>query len=233
MKIAICYSGSIRVFLDLIDTHIEHLLSKFDCDVFLETWNVYGNGGHKLKYEALENDIISEEDKNIILDKLKPIDYNFEDYYIMESFFKEEEKKYYEGHPYARNILSMFYKIKKCNEMVLKQDKKYDLVLRLRFDHQFLSDVKFELVTENTLYVNQIGSWNDNIVVDQFFYGCQDVMNKSTKTYDKLDTFFKNGICRTAPEYLFYLSLKEEEIFINKTPINYYILKRAKGEEYH
>ena len=69
MKIAVCYSGSIRVFLDLIDTHIEHLLSKFDCDVFLETWNVYGNGGHKLKYEALENDIISEEDKNIIFDK--------------------------------------------------------------------------------------------------------------------------------------------------------------------
>jgi hypothetical protein len=233
MKIAVCYSGSIRIFTDVIDTHVEYLLSKFDCDVFLETWDIYGYGGHKLKYETTQDDIISEGDKEKILTKIKPLDYNFEDYYLMEKFFKEKEKEYYEGYPYVRNILSMFYKIKKCNDMVLKQNKVYDLVLRLRCDHQFIDDVQFETISENTLYTNELGSWGQQTVVDQFFYGNQDVMNKVTKTYDKLDCFFKNGLIGNAPEYLFYHSLIEDNIFINKKPINYYKLKRAKGQEYH
>ena len=117
--------------------------------------------------------------------------------------------------------------------MVLKQNRKYDLVLRLRFDHQFLSDANFDLPLENTLYTNEIGAWSNDIVVDQFFYGDQNVMNIVTKTYDKLDYFFKNGLVRTAPEHIFYHSLNSDKIIINKTPISYYILTRAKGEEYH
>jgi hypothetical protein len=96
-----------------------------------------------------------------------------------------------------------------------------------------VSDAEFNLPLENVLYTNEMGTWNETIVNDQFFYGNQDVMNVVTKTYDELDYFFKNGFARNAPEYIFYHSLKKNNILISKKPINYYLLKRAKGEEYH
>jgi hypothetical protein len=43
----------------------------------------------------------------------------------------------------------------------------------------------------------------------------------------------RNFLAKTAPEHIFYHSLNEDMIIINKTPISYYMLKRAKGEEYH
>lgn len=233
MKIAVCYSGFIRIFKELVDSHVEHLLSKFDCDVFLDSWNTYGNGGHKLKYEADENDLISEGDIQEIINKINPVEYNFEDYSVMEAYFKDMEKDYYEGHPYARNILSMFYKIKTCNQMVLNQNKVYDAVLRLRCDHQFTDNFNLTELNENTIYTNGVGAWSDQIVNDQFFYGKQEVMTKATSTYDKLDGLYKRGHLRAAPEYLFYLSLIENGLIIDKKPINYYKLIRAKGQEYH
>lgn len=233
MKIAVCYSGFIRIFKDLIDNHIEYLLSNFDCDVFLDTWNVYGNGGHTLKYESSENDTITNFDIENIVSKINPINYNFEDYFNMEKFFIENEKKYYEGYPYVRNILSMFYKIKSCNDMMLKQNKKYDLVLRLRCDHKFISNVEFDILSENTLYTNGLNMWSDNVVNDQFFYGKQDVMNKATNVYSRLDSLFKDGYIKQSPEYLFFLSLKQENILINKKQINYYQLIRSKEQQYH
>lgn len=233
MKVALCYSGAIRTLPDLLDNHIDFLIKKYDCDVFLETWDVYGYGGHKLKYEWDEIDIIPQNIVDLILDKLNPVYYNFENYRKKETEFSEFENSYYYGHPYCTNILSMFYKIKQCHLALDNHNKEYDIVLRLRPDLEFNKSVEFQFPQKNTLYVNKNGAWNSQIIVDQFFYGSKEVMDLVCNTYDKLHDMFSKGLALKAAEYLLYLSVMEENINLESQDMTFYKIKRSIGQEYH
>jgi hypothetical protein len=115
MKVAICYSGMLRGFEDFIQNHIDYLISKHDCDIYLNFWDVFGyglqpyskyttknhyrftgfHGENKSKIEIvpiIESDLIDDGTKNRIIEKLKPKDYIFDSFSTMEPFFQEKEK---------------------------------------------------------------------------------------------------------------------------------------------
>ena len=118
MKVAVCYSGMLRGFEDFIKNHHDFLLSKYDCDIYLNFWDVYGygvqpyskytsknhyrftgfHGENKNKIEVIpitESELIDDETKDRIISKLKPKDFVFDSFVSMEPFFEEKEKYFY------------------------------------------------------------------------------------------------------------------------------------------
>ena len=77
MKIAVCYSGMFRNFQNSVDNHIEHLISKYDCDIYLSFWDTHGFNVVTTKFDSIPNDNIDIESKNEILKKLNPENFEF------------------------------------------------------------------------------------------------------------------------------------------------------------
>lgn len=119
MKVAVCYSGMLRGFEDYIQNHMDFLLSNYDCDIYLNFWDVFGygvqpyskyttknhyrftgfHGENKNKVEIIpitESEFIDNETKNRIINKLNPKDYVFESFITLEPFFEEKEKYFYD-----------------------------------------------------------------------------------------------------------------------------------------
>ena len=227
MKIAICYSGMFRNFQKNVDNHIEHLISKYDCDVYLSFWDVYGFGAVNIKSSIEDNDYITEQDKEEILSKLKPKNFEFESYNELENFFDLEGKKYDESGfaPFCKNVLSMYYKIQKCGEMVKNSGIDYDLILRLRGDVFFNEDLILQLPKENTVYHPERASWT-KAMNDQLGYGNKEVMYIYYDLYNKLPEIWTKGTSRGAPEHYLYHHMVNNNISMELQDINYDLLDK-------
>ena len=224
MKVAVCYSGMLRNLMVNFDNHNEYFLSKYDCDIFLDLWDVYGYGTYEKRYDSFSEDKITEEDKKNIIEKIKPKDYRFEEFKTMESFFDYKEKtidpKRSNVPPYPKNILSMFYKIKKCGELVKRNHVEYDVIVKTRCDLFHKEEINLEQPKDNTIYVNEIDGWGVSAVGDRFLYGNPKTMEILHSTYDNVENLWLNRISiLSAPEHVLYTHLNENNLIIDKKPI--------------
>ena len=198
MKVAVCYSGNFRTFRQLIENHKQNFLSLYDCDVYCSFWNHYGVSlrhyywadnefNNKLiATGAVETDLITEEDKDFILKELNPVSVEYEDFNSKKDLFTEMSRDIQNRHtrPYYRNIVSMFYKIWKCNNLVKKD---YDVVVRMRPDMYFFNPFDKLLTPQpNCIYTDhnearsmpELGGCNDI-----FAYGDKASMQKYSKSF--------------------------------------------------
>ena len=150
MRVAVCYSGMFRNFNETIENHKEHLFSKYDCDVYFSFWDVYGDGGFTSKYSTskrktwdfktnqfieteVSNDKILQSDIDDVLTRLNPVKYEFEEFSNFEPLFNAKSELmnlvYKEKHdwlPHLPNIMSMYYKVYRCNYLVKYSGREYD-----------------------------------------------------------------------------------------------------------
>ena len=227
MKIAICYSGMFRNFQNNVDNHIEHLISKYDCDIYLSFWDSYGFGSFQDKLISKHIDIIPEQVKGEILNKLHPKNFEFESYDEMDIFFESEGNKYGDSEhpPFCKNILSMYYKINRCGEMVKDSGINYDLILRLRGDILFTEDLILQLPKENIVYSPIQGSWPQSMN-DQLIYGNEKVMSIYHDLYDKLPEIWLSWSTDVAPEAILFRHMENNNISMESQDINYDLLDK-------
>jgi len=69
MKIAICISGHLRTFELTHQSLRRNVLDKYDCDVFISTWNNIGN----TTYHELYPKGFDESDERIKIDRVKEV----------------------------------------------------------------------------------------------------------------------------------------------------------------
>lgn len=221
MKIAVCYSGMFRNFQNNVDNHIEHLISKYDCDVYLSFWDVYGFSSFSTKTFNKPNDIILEQIKNEILNKIHPKKFEFEPYSELDGFFELEGNKYRDSTepPFCKNILSMYYKIKRCGKLVEHSGINYDLILRLRGDILFTEDLILQSPKENTIYSPIKSSWSQSMN-DQLIYGNKEVMGIYHDLYNKLPEIWLNLGANSAPEALLFRHMENNNISMES--LNFY-----------
>jgi hypothetical protein len=227
MKISVCYSGMFRNFQNNVDNHIEHLISKYDCDVYLSFWDTHGFGSFRDKHNIKHDDIIPEHVKVEILNKLHPKNFEFEPFSQLEHFFEFEGKKYRDSEhpPFCKNILSMYYKINRCGEMVKDSNVDYDLILRLRSDILFSEDLILQLPKENTIYSPIKSSWNQSMN-DQIIYGNKEVMGIYYNLYNKLPEIWMGWVSHATPEALLYRHMENNNISMESQDINYDLLDK-------
>jgi len=206
MKVAFCYSGMFRNFHSKIDNHLQKLASKYDSDFYLSFWNMNGIGNFRRKIISSNTDIIDSDIKHIVEKKLKPIFIEYEDFNYMESLFNnviEKEKFQTIQAPFPLNIMSMYYKIHKCMEKVLASHKTYDLIVRIRPDLEFNSNVDLDRVPTNHLAYNELNSWNGSYN-DQIFYGDTSTMTVVCNLYHDLPKLWNKLGINAAPEALLF-----------------------------
>lgn len=244
MKVAICYSGMFRGFDKNVENHITHLISKYDCDVYLNFWDIQGWGGVALKLDTNTNIIYSDEEHNqIVLNrilpvtndeidyvkrKLNPIECRIDQFNTFESFVDKDLKNItsHFGPPFMKNILSMYYSIQRCSELI-KKDSNYDVILKLRGDLYFSEDIVLTKPANNTIYYNTLGSW-DVAINDSLIYGNYETMKIYHNLYNNLYRLWEECGTYAAPEILLTGHLSNNNVKVIKENF-YYRLKRWGG----
>jgi hypothetical protein len=232
MKVAFCFSGQIRNIDECIN-YWKPIIDSYAGDVLASFWDT------------------DEETKNKFISSFNPKKIEFEDYNIFEkttvNIFAEEINPpvwvgpiglTVETGDYVKKgtLISMFYKIWKCN--LLSNTEEYDVIVRLRTDI-FLSDFKIELNDYLNIPHGSISVWWDNCFgpVDMIAYGNQELMNYYSITYLYLTRFLKEGEYFFPAENLLRVHLSKKDIMIRNF-ISYIYFFRNKhllkeGEPHH
>lgn len=176
MKIGVCLSGHFRNFDYNYESWDKYLFSKYDCDVFLHTWDVIGNRNKGDDIGFTENlDILSYNETQL---KRK---YNFKNVVIQKydeplQEFKTKSKRIRElrnktatvkvvstnigtlsqekvnlSNRRITHLYSMWYKALKCFELLEQHSSDYDLVIKCRPDIRLqnsfnLDDIDFDCI---------------------------------------------------------------------------------------
>lgn len=219
MKIAVCYSGMFRNLNETLHNHRNSIFSKYDCDIYMSFWDVYGVGAFNSRYQSnsrktfvfeenkfiesdVNDDTIRQEDIDYVLNELKPVHLELEKFSEFEPFFQSKEilmnKVFKEDHnwlPHLVNVMSMYYKIYRSNELVrvYGNGKKYDCILRFRSDLMFVEayDIKILQPKENTIYINNWGTYQDSHYNDMILYGDEIGMKKYADMYFHLERVWR------------------------------------------
>lgn len=219
MKYAILYSGHLRTFLDTVDNHIEKIINYNDFDIYLNLWDGWGNGYVLKEYQFDDCDLITDEVKNILIDKIKPKFYEFQNYNDVYNEINQITKLQDKRHNTnkVQNVVSMYYKLQRGFEHVKNSGVNYDGILRLRPDTFLDGNIELFQPNDKTLYTSMEPRWclNGNGVNDQFGFGNMEVMNHYTNVYSDLENIWAEyKHLSSAPEVLLKIYLEKFEVMI-------------------
>lgn len=231
MKTALCLSGQVRNWKNSFDSIYNQIIKKYNCDVFIHSWN------------AASSKISHDFNQKLFIDEWGDVDYSFikhynpkkikfdwPDYDFYRENFNIKDRTY--------NTLMMWYSLDQSNklrkEYELETNISYDCVIRCRMD-LFFENFKITELKKSTLYLppneNINKPWsieiremfeNNNrhwgyMTNDQFAYGDNNTMDYYCGIFDraKLD----NTSISFHPENYLKLHLlkkrKEIEIVVN------------------
>lgn len=214
MRIALLLSGHYRSFDSTLTSLQKHILAvNPNIDVFLST---YYEIDHCNCQKISINDAIK------LIDK------------IVESLdtFPHSQIMVERNTEFLRNmqaVLSMFYKIKSCNDLKIKYEQdnnfKYDIVVRSRPDLLFKHDIKFE--PSQGITTSAYGNFAG--VNDQFAYGNSIDMDVYCNMYDNITSVLENYNIHFSPELMLARYLEMNNMQVNKIDIDYDIVRLNGG----
>lgn len=225
-KIALCISGHLRTFESNYRTVKQHVLDKFDCDVFIHTWDTLG-----VSHRAGDSNLHITETKKV-LDLVHKL-YNPKKIVI-------EPTKHFTVTPLMHQrshenrdlagILSMFYKVEECNKLKNEYQEehkvKYDYVVRFRGDLWLEESLPLDYRNNvNHLYLPVYGNFGG--ACDQIAFSNPTIMDKYSTLYSNIEKYLKLG-CPMNPEKLLLFHLESQNIPISKVHIRY-VIRRANG----
>jgi hypothetical protein len=219
MKIALCLSGQAR-FIEQCYNEVlyPYVLEGNNIDIFIHTWDIdksqinkhfINGGGH------IMGPIIKENQIQLTLDLYNPVSYKVEPQ-IQFELGKFSERTL----PGIRSdyLYSMFYSIYQSNklksEYEIKNNFKYDWVIRSRFDIKLNSKINFNEFNNNI--INNPGGCfnNDHGYTDCFAFSNSTNMNIYSDTYNHIDDCMNDPTLQLCGEYIL-----RRWIDINNIPI--------------
>ena len=224
-KVAICISGHLRTFEENYKNTHEYLLSRYNCDVFVHTWNKAGT--QRPTDSKLKNFDESELRKKI------------EDLYHPKKLVIEPPKLFTATPLMERQlldrrdipgVLSMFYKIEACNELKKQYEQennmKYDCVIRFRSDISFAQPIPINKnFNDQYLYLPLYGHFGG--LCDQIAWGSSEVMDKYSSVFSNIENLLKEG-APFNPERLVLHHVSSSKLPVYKSHFRF-IIKRSNG----
>ena len=236
MKIAVQFFGHLRTYEKCADSVRKHLLSLYDCDVFMHTWS---ETEHKTKtwHNHTAKSLVVDAER---IEKLKAL-YNLKDIIVEKQEPAEDDTLIPCQHNQGKSQISkagigfMLYSKQKVNELRKKYQKEhnivYDYVLVIRPDIKLKKDFILKHV-DNEISIQSpitsrycacnISNSNDfpiigNIASDIVYLGKPETIDKVIDVLNKID-FSKHLESMWNPETLFNHELEKAGIsshFIN------------------
>lgn len=226
LKVAVCLSGHMRTFENNFQSFKDNILSKYDCDIFIHTWDLMGSSfrftDNKLHLVNIEKYIDKIESfykpKKMVVEPFRLFDLN--------SLMKQRAVP---GRD-ASGTISMYYKIEACNSLKKEYEKEnnmlYDCVIRYRsdlyLDQSFPLDHNTNLTAVHVPMYGNFGGIND-----QLAFGSSSLMDNFCSVYSNLDNLLQAG-ANLNPEKLLMSQVNYHSIPIIKDYIKYNI-RRANG----
>ena len=191
MRIAICFSGQIRTGVEASE-NIKRFLGDLlpYCDFFIHTWNINSQKNYAGTIIYPDEEYISEDNINRIINIYKPKKIIIEDYNIFR--FNKKSRDIMKN-----NITAQWYSFNKSVEYKKEYEKdnnfEYDLVVKLRFDiiysnnRSLLDDYFISL--DNYFYIENFAIVTDKIedlpfIDDVYYLGTSKDMNIMSDYYD-------------------------------------------------
>jgi hypothetical protein len=207
MKVAVCFSGHLRNFNNLLNNFKDKILTLKDhqIDLFFSIWDIYEPEYSWANQNQTKSNLVNLED---IL-KLNPIKVEVENFnqikneFLLKNFtnFKPINNKTIKDG--IMHSTPMFYKIYKSNELKKEHERvnnfKYDIVIRYRSNLLINGNVDLN-INANTLYNKRE---NDGNLDDIFAYGDSETMDKYSNLYLNLSSIL-NKYKRFGPEEILY-----------------------------
>lgn len=227
MKIAICLSGHLRKFDQTFQSLHNNLLSKYDCDIFIHTWDKMGYGS---SYKSDSRQDITSGYIPSIQNHYKPKKIIIED-----SSFIEELKM--QGNKYAPHLInvpkhvghmaSMFYKIYAANELrkiyEIETGTNYNWVIRCRPDLIFHQPIILPNQISNKIFLAQ-NQCHPGWLNDQFAIGIPSQMDLYSSFFFHMSEYFsaKNEFY---PEKFMHWSMNKKNLIPEMWNLQFSILR--------
>jgi len=216
-KTAICLSGQPRFIEDGFLTFSKNLVGFKDMDIFIHSWDNSLPGN---------NDKLTDvEDVNNVFNFYEPKDYIVEEQRIdiAPDGLSHKEFVHY----------SMFYSMYIANKLKIdweiKNNFKYDCVIKSRFDLALLEELN---VFDYNL--NQINSpdvcGNPKVISDWFNFSNSKNMDIYLDVYNNMQEYKKQGIMMTSGEELFTHHYKRNNLKIKKIKCNLNLIRSDKNQ---
>lgn len=222
MKVALCFSGHLRTYEQTAESIRKYLIDPLDCDVFIHTWNKIGF----MRYDGDTSQKNTKDEMALIKELLHP----------KKIFIEETGSIKWDGTKYKErsisredpaNVLGMFYKVKKANDLRKEYEKEqgfsYDLVIRARTDLFFSSPIaQYELENPEFLWIPHFDSWGGTN--DQFAFSNGPNMDVYSSLYDYIDEYWNEGVV-FHPETLLDRHIEKNNLTMGPSEITFKIIR--------
>lgn len=223
-KIALLMIGSMRNFdnKNLVDHLHNNLIYKYNCDVFVSTWNKRGfslNHGHN-KETTYANNEISYEHIKTVYPSVKKI--NIENYDNWINIMDDEYRNIYNkklkvgNNTVNANIFPQLYKLTDAIKLKQEYEKEnnftYDIVIRICPDFCFLNEIPFKYLelyfnifsnnqTRHIYTLNPKKGYYPNRIYDILFFGSNYAMDKlCSNIYNRIGEYYENKFDNGLPK---------------------------------
>lgn len=236
-KIAVCLFGHLRTWESCFPSLKKFLLDRYDCDVFMHTWDKIDNSVKQTTKFNYQEFIAG--DAKAILSRKPGIEYQFKDYIVE----KQDESRYdkmgfyildnmwEKNQPFSISSLKyLYYTMKSSNDLREKYEKehdvKYDFVVFIRPDILLSADFEIEnfiedlsdAEIENSFFLTNTNYPHTRLndirkmgATDILFFAKPNVITDIFNNIDRLFDKFSDGmkIYRRTPESFFTETIKE------------------------
>lgn len=232
MKVAICFSGQVRTWQYCHQNWADNLFHLGEVDYFCHFWDYNSIPAGCLRgYENIPADILlSEDEKQSIIDTLKPVQIEFES---KKMWKYEGDDSWYSKrvtNPLMFGQCDQFYSLMKSANLKrqheLANNFEYDVVIRMRPDSIFVTTPVIENVEPNIVYnIHQSFDKQENRpkVADVYFHS-------DSFTFDQLSWFINDiqsidnldivaSTSNFTPEIAFYYYIKSIGVISARTDI--------------
>jgi len=226
LKVAICISGHLRTFESNFQSLKDNILNKYDCDIFVHTWDLMGSA-HRFTDNKLH--LV---DANKYLEKIQLL-YKPKKIIIEPFRYFELTETVQRGNIPGRDgagTVSMFYKIEACNTLKKEYEQEkgmtYDCVIRFRSDLNIEAPLPIGPHTDLTaLHVPVYGNYGG--INDQLAFGNSAVMDSYSSLYSNIENLINAG-ANLNPEKILMAQINYHNLPIIKDYMKYTI-RRANG----
>lgn len=226
LRVALCISGHLRTFEQNFISVREHILNRFNCDVFIHTWDTLG-----MPYRQLDSRV-----HNIKTDHMVE---TINRIYAPKKLIIEPTKRFLVSNLMHKamidyrdipGILSMFYKIEVCNNIKSEYEREnnflYDIVIRFRGDLCMMAPLPINQDTNlNRLFIPQYGNFSG--LCDQFAFGSSQVMDIYSSLYSNLEKHLETG-AKLNPEKILLYHVEANHLLVEKSNVKF-VIKRSNG----
>lgn len=216
MRVALCLSGLARCDEESFASIKQCILDTLDPDVFIHTWLIEeADAGAENRYlqEHLEE-----------LYRPKGIEFEHPIKFDPRSYLERK----YPNNP-TQNVLSMYYKIKKCNELKSCYERSqgftYDVVIRARMDLVLTTPITPQSLKHHDTHLLIPLNSDFSGLNDQFALSSSATMDTYSQVYDHIEDYWRQG-CLFCAELLLSHHVQSMKIPLLRSSIQYTLLRK-------